>query len=123
MQAQPLPRATPESVLAKATLRAAAQLGLNQAELGQLLGVHRSAVSRLKRSGSLDLHSKQGELALLLVRIARALYALTGGDEAWMRHFMRTPNRLTGEVPAEQIRTIQGLVALATFVDAMRGKV
>jgi hypothetical protein len=39
--------------------------------------------------------SKQGELALLLIRAARALFALAGGDEVWIRHFMRSPNHLT----------------------------
>ncbi len=113
----------PAQVLAKAVLRAGAQLGLNQGQLGQVLGLHRSVVSRLKRGRPLDPASKEGELALLLVRVARALFALTGGDEAWMRHFMATPNRLTGGVPAEQVRTVQGLVRVLQVVDALRGKV
>ena len=111
-----------ESVLAKAVLRAAAQLGLRQAELGDVLGIHRTAVSRLKQSQALDPTSKQGELALLLIRLARALHALTGGDEEWIRHFMRTPNRVTVGIPAEQITRIQGLMTVLQFVDAMRGK-
>lgn len=114
---------TPRAVLAKAVLKAAEQLGLKQAELAAVLGIHRTAVSRLRQTPSLDPDSKAGELALLLIRVARSLYALTGGDEAWIRHFMRTPNRLTGGVPAQQIAHIQGLVAVLQFVDAMRGKV
>jgi len=113
----------PEAVLAKAVLAAAEQLGLKQTELGAVLGVHRTAISRLKQSHNLDPQSKQGELALLLVRLARALYALTGGDEDWMRQFMRSPNRVTGGVPVDQIASIQGLVTVLQFVDAIRGKV
>ena len=112
-----------DAVLAKAVLNAAAELGLKQAELAAVLGLHRTAISRLKKSGALDPDSKQGELALLLVRLARALYALTGGDEAWIRHFMRTPNKVTGGVPAEQITSVQGLVGVLQFVDAIRGKI
>lgn len=112
----------PDAVLAKAVLRAADQLGLKQAELARALGVHRTAISRLKQSASLDPRSKTGELALLLIRVARSLSALTGGDEAWMRHFMRAPNRLSGGVPAQQIETIQGLVTVLQLVDALRGK-
>jgi len=108
--------------LAKAVLRAAAQLGLRQAELGAVLGIHRTAVSRLKQGQTLDPASKQGELALLLIRLARALHALTGGDDEWIRHFMRTPNRVTAGVPAEQITSIQGLMTVLQFLDAMRGK-
>lgn len=113
----------PAAVLAKAVLNASAQLGLRQADLGAVLGIHRTAVSRLKRTPSLDPESKEGELALLLVRLARSLYALTGGDEAWIRHFMSSPNQVTGGVPAEQIQNVQGLVTVLQFVDALRGKV
>lgn len=111
-----------DAVLAKAVLGAAAQLGMNQSELGAALGMHRSAVSRLGRNGALDPASKQGELALLVVRLARALFALTGGDDDWMRHFMRSENVATGGVPLQQITTIQGLVSVLTFVDGIRGK-
>ncbi len=112
----------PDAVLAKAVLRAADQLGLRQAELARALGVHRTAISRLKQSASLDPASKTGELALLLIRIARSLSALTGGDPVWIRHFMRAQNRLSGGVPAQQIETIQGLVTVLQLVDALRGK-
>ncbi len=112
-----------DAVLAKAVLRAAEQLGLKQTELAAVLGMHRTAVSRLKTTATLDPASKQGELALLLLRLARALFALTGGDQEWMRHFMRTPNNVTGGVPANQIETIQGMATVLQFVDAIRGKV
>jgi len=114
---------TPESVLAKAVLNAAEQLGLKQAELAATLGVHRTAISRLKQNQSLDPKSKQGEIALLVIRIARALFALTGGDKEWIKHFMKTHNKITGDVPAEQIKSIQGLMTVVQFVDAIRGKV
>jgi hypothetical protein len=114
---------SPDAVLAKAVLRAADQLGLRQAGLAAVLGMHRTAVSRMKTAQSLDPSSKQGELALLLIRVARSLSALTGGDTHWIRHFMQSPNRVTGGVPAEQVTTIQGLMTVLRFVDAMRGKI
>ena len=114
---------TPDAVLAKAVLNVAQQLDLNQSELAEVLGIHRTAVSRLKKTPSLDPHSKQGELALLLIRLARALFALTGGDKAWSIHFMNTPNQVTGGIPKEQIKSVQGLVSVVEFVDAVRGKV
>jgi len=123
MTALPRPAPAPDAVLAKAVLRAADQLGLRQSGLADVLGMHRTAISRMKTAQSLDPASKQGELALLLVRLARALYALTGGDEVWIRHFMRAPNRITGGIPAEQIVSIQGLVTVLRVVDAMRGKI
>ncbi len=116
-------RPTQESVLAKAILNASEQLGLKQVELAAVLGVHRTAISRLKQNQSLDPLSKQGEIALLVVRIARALFALTGGDLEWIKHFMRTHNNVTGDIPAKQIQSIQGLMTVLQFVDAIRGKV
>lgn len=114
---------SPESVLAKAVLNAGEQLGLKQGELAAVLGVHRTAISRLKHHQSLDPASKQGELALLLIRLARALFALAGGDPVWIRHFMQSPNLVTGGIPTQQIQSIQGLMSVLQFVDAIRGKV
>ncbi|WP_096086513.1 MbcA/ParS/Xre antitoxin family protein [Agaribacterium haliotis] len=110
------------AVLAKAILRASSQLGLKQAELGQALGMHRTAISKLK-GASLDPQSKAGELALMLIRVSRALYGLCGGDEKLMQHFMRQPNTLTGGIPAEQVKSVSGLVNVLRFVDAIRAKV
>lgn len=114
---------TPDAVLAKALLRAAQQLGLKPAEISGVIGIHRTAISRLKKNPSIAPDSKQGELAILLIRIARALFALTGGDEQMSHHFMRTQNKATRGIPAEQITSIQGLMTVLQFVDAVRGKV
>ncbi|TCV02747.1 MbcA/ParS/Xre antitoxin family protein [Paracandidimonas soli] len=123
MTARLKPTPAPDAVLAKAILRAGSQLGLKQADLAAVLGVHRTAISRLKNAPSLDPESKPGELALLLIRLARALFALTGGDQDWIRHFMHSPNQVTGGVPAQQITSIQGLMRVLQFVDGIRGKV
>lgn len=117
---QPVSRT--DAVLAKAVLNAAEQLGLKQAELAAVLGIHRTAVSRLKYNLSLEPESKQGELALLLIRVARAVYALTGGDADWIKHFMHSPNQLTGGVPAQQVQSVHGLMQVLHVVDALRGK-
>lgn len=122
MTAATQPSLHADQVLAKAVLRAAQQLGLSQAELGAVLGLHRTGISRLKHSGSLAPDSKQGELALLLIRLARGLYALAGGDELWIRHFMHSPNQVTGGIPVEQVQRIQGLITVLHFVDGIRGK-
>lgn len=112
-----------DAVLAKAVVNAATQLGLKQAEVARAIGIHRSAFSRLKQKPVLSPQSKPGELALIIIRLARALYALTGGDETWMRRFMRQHNTMTGGIPAEQIGQIEGLMTVLRFVDAIRGKV
>jgi transcriptional regulator with XRE-family HTH domain len=112
-----------EVVLAKAIVKASEQLGLKQAEVAEAIGIHRTAFSRLKRNPSLDPASKEGELALIIISVARALFALTGGDESWIKRFMRSPNKQTGGIPAEQIASIEGLMSVRRYVDAIRGKV
>lgn len=123
MSAQPETRPDPAVVLSKALLNASKQLTLTQSELAKVIGIHRTGISRLKQQLDLQPDTKQGELALLLIRAARALYALAGGDGDWIKHFMRSSNRLTGGIPAEQIQTVQGLVKVVVCLDALRGKV
>lgn len=106
------------AVLAKATLNAGKALGLTQAEIGQIVGKDRTSIRR-----GLDPDSKAGELALLLIRCYRSLHVLVGGQPVDMRHWMRTDNRHTGGVPAEQIRSVQGLAGVVQYLDAVRGKV
>ncbi|HEC16396.1 MAG TPA: DUF2384 domain-containing protein [Sedimenticola sp.] len=108
-----------DATLAKAFLNAGKALGLTQAELGHVIGRDRSALHRR----GIDPSSKQGELALLLIRVYRSLYALTGGNEADLRHWMHTGNRHTGGVPAGQVKSVQGLIRVVEYLDAIRGKI
>lgn len=105
-------------VLVEALLNAGKALGMTQGDLGAVIGKERSALSR----GRIEPDSKSGELALLLIRVYRALYVLVGGDQAQMRHWMRTENRHTGGLPSEQIKSVQGLTRVLEYLDAMRGK-
>ncbi len=110
--------ADPAGVLAEAFVSAGRQLGMNQADLGEVIGRDRTVVSR----GRIDPGSKAGELALLFIRCYRALFVLVGGDAGQMRHWMHTENLHTGGIPAEQVKSVQGLVGVLEYLDAMRGK-
>jgi len=116
-------RAAPQAdaVLAKASHRAAALLGLTGAALARVIGVSEATVSRIGRGErGLAPQSKEGELALLLVRLYRSLDALVGNDEARRLAWMRSPNSALNGIPAELILTAQGLVATVVYLDAMR---
>jgi hypothetical protein len=39
-----------------------------------------------------------------------------------MKHWMHTYNHHTGAVPAEQVKSVQGLVTVMEYLDAIRGK-
>ena len=66
--------------------------------------------------------SKPGELALLLVRIYRSLDALVGGDDAKARAWLAAPNHALSAAPRELLATAEGLVHVAIYLDAMRGR-
>lgn len=123
MTAQLSPSLDASDVLAKALLSAREQLGLTQQELADVVGVHRTAITRWQDNGSLRPESKTGELALLLIRVYRTLFALFGGDLQNMRHFLRTANLHLGGVPLQLMVQVQGLVRVVEYLDAIRGKV
>lgn len=119
MNSLPAERPEAAATLAKALLNAGKALGLTQADVGAIVGRDRTALHR----GSLDPASKQGELALLLIRVYRSLYALVGGQSQDLQHWMHTANHHVGGVPAERVRSVQGLTTVVAYLDAIRGKV
>ena len=118
MFALPVVEPSPRAVLSKALVNAGKALGVSQSDLGKVVGKDRTSIAR-----GLDPRTKSGELALLLIRCYRSLYVLVGGKSEDMKHWMHTPNRHTGGVPAEQIKTVQGLARVLGYLDAMRGKI
>jgi hypothetical protein len=118
MQPQATPLADPKVVLTKALLNAGRVLDLSQSALGEIIGKDRTSISR-----GLDPSSKAGELALLLIRCYyRSLFVLVGGRPEDMRHWMHTANRDLGDVPAQTVRSVQGLTRVLEYLDAMRGR-
>ncbi|HET7754479.1 MAG TPA: antitoxin Xre/MbcA/ParS toxin-binding domain-containing protein [Anaeromyxobacteraceae bacterium] len=109
------------AVLTKATRRAAEHLGLSDAALAEVLGVSPSTVSRLSEERPLDPSSREAEFALLFIRVFRGLDALLGDLES-CRKWLRAKNAHLGGVPADLIRTVEGLVRVTQYLDAMRGK-
>ena len=109
------------SVLAKATGRAAALLGLTGAALAKVIGVSEATVSRVSRGErGLAPGSKEGELAALLVRLYRSLDALVGNDEPRRLAWMRSHNDALNGTPSVLIQSVQGLVATVAYLDSMR---
>ena len=109
------------AVLTQASLRTAELLGLSATALARILGVSEASVSRLVAGTRLIApNSKEGELALLLVRVYRSLDALVGADDAQRKAWMSSPNRALNGVPAEQARRAEGLVTVLAYLDGMR---
>src|SRR5690554_1750092 len=112
----------PAVVLTKAVRNAAARLGMTQRELAAVLGTSEASVSRLAVGRRVDPESKEGELALLFLRMYRSLDALVGGDDAAARAWYDSRNEHVGGVPAELVTRVEGLVEVVQYLDAMRGR-
>jgi hypothetical protein len=118
----PAPGAEPQLVLAKATLAAARRLELRNKQLAEIIGTSEAFVSRLKTGRGVDPERTEGQLALLFLRLYRSLDALTGGDDAKSREWLHAHNEHVRGIPAERIRTVEGLVDVVQYLDAMRGR-
>lgn len=111
----------PAAVLTKAVLRAAQLLDLSSAALARILGVSEASVSRLASGARrVDPQSKEGELALLLVRVYRSLDALVGTDGEQRKAWMESANRALNGRPIDLIERAEGLVTVVSYLDAMR---
>lgn len=115
-------RPEPASVLARATLNAAERLGLRNRQLAMVIGSSEASISRLRTSRGLEPATKEGELALLFLRLYRSLDALVGGDDAKARDWLHAENVHLRGVPADRIRSVEGLVDVVQYLDAMRGR-
>ena len=109
-------------VLTRAVVRAARLLGVSQRVLAAMIGISESSASRLNRGRLIDPETKEGELAGLFIRVYRSLDALLGGNDVESRKWMHADNRHLNGVPVELVRGVPGLVRVADYLDAMRGK-
>ncbi len=111
------------TLVTRATLNAAAELGLSSRTLAGILGVSPSKLDRA-RVDRASFNGKDYELALLLIRIYRALYAILGGNREQMQHWLKTPNRhLQDAAPFDQLGRLEGIVMVMRYLDAMRGRI
>ena|SRR5579872_4297846 len=110
------------AVVAKAALRAAAQLKIPNRVLAQIIGVSEASVSRAAQ-GAFRLNGKPLELALLFIRLFRSLDAIVGGDAATAAKWLRSDNLALGAKPLDLIQRVPGLMDVLAYLDARRALV
>ncbi|MCP0913304.1 MULTISPECIES: antitoxin Xre/MbcA/ParS toxin-binding domain-containing protein [Legionella] len=116
--------ANQDAILTKAILKMANFYGLNGKELSEILGISEATATRLHQGKKqLAADTKEGEMALLLLRLYRSLNALVGNNHEKAKAWLRSDNYYFHKKPLEQIKTIAGLVAVVNYLDAMRGKI
>ncbi len=110
-----------ETVLTKATLRAASRLGLTNKTLATVIGVSQATVSRMRSEDyALQIGQKSFELAVMFVRLYRSLDALVGGDDAVASSWLKNPNLVLDAEPIALIQTVPGLMNVIQYLDARR---
>src|SRR5437773_9374736 len=103
--------ATQNVVVTRAAMRAAARLGVSNKALGRIIGLSEATISRMG-SGAYTLTpgDKAFELAILFVRLFRALDTIAGGDEAVAAAWLRNENLALDGTPLVLIQSVSGLL-------------
>ena len=110
-------------ILTKAICQLAKFYSLSGKELSQIIGISESTVTRLAQGKKLiSPHNKEGEMALLLLRIYRSLNAMVGNSHEKAKLWLNSPNQYFKNTPLEEMKTISGLIGVLNYLDAMRGK-
>lgn len=124
---QPIKDLKAQTIIAKAFYRAADTLELSRQEISKIAGPSEATISRnikaLEKKEPVVFDPKTAECALMVLRIYRSLLALVGDSQPNARKWLNTENRYFGETPRRRIQTLGGLIEVANYLDAMRGKV
>lgn len=107
-------------VLGKATIRAAHEMRLSNAALARVIGLSEPTISRIASGRGIDPQSKEGQLALLVVRLFRSLDPLVGSDAQKRHDWLRSHNKALNGTPAALIENPTGLVNALAYLDGMR---
>jgi transcriptional regulator with XRE-family HTH domain len=108
-------------VLTKAMLRAGGRLGLDRAQLAEVVGVSESSISRLASEQMvLRMTAKEAQLSALLLACHISLDALVGGNDEQRHLWMDAYNLALDGKLRELIRHSEGLVRVVEYLDRMR---
>jgi transcriptional regulator with XRE-family HTH domain len=112
------------AIVSKAAIRAAERLGVSQRDLGMIIGVSESTVSRLKTGDfPLDRDPKAFELSLLFIRLYRSLDAIVGGEAKAAASWLRSYNTALETRPIDAIQSITGLMNVIEYLDSRRAPI
>lgn len=113
-----------ERVLTRAILNMAEFYNLSGKDLSAIIGMSEASMTRLHQGKKwLSPYTREGEMALLLLRVYRSLNALVGNNHQKAKAWLTSANRYFDTPPIEQLKTVQGLVNVVNYLDAMRGKI
>lgn len=112
-----------EMVLTKAILKLADFYDLSGKDLHRIIGVSESTITRLNQGKAyISPTTKEGEIALLLLRVYRGLNSLIGNNHEKAKLWLNSYNKYFNQKPIDRLKTVSGLVEVVSYIDAMRGK-
>lgn len=112
-----------EIVLTKAINNLSKFYSLSGKDLSKIIGISEASASRISQGIKLiSPYTKEGEMALLLLRIYRSLNSMVGNNHEKAKLWLNSPNKYFRNKPIEEMKTIPGLIAVLNYLDAMRGK-
>jgi len=125
IQKATLPDADRVRVLGDATTEVAKKLGITSTQLARILGISQPSVSRLMAGRyQLNQHTKEWEMAVLLVRLFRSLFSIVGNNEQLTQDWLHSKNKaFNDQIPLDVIQKASGLVDACAYLDAYRAKV
>lgn len=111
-------------VLSQAVSEVARRLDIGSTDLGSIIGISQSSASRLLNGKFLiPQQSKEWELSVFFVRMYRSLFSMVGDDDL-AKVWLKSSNRaFGGQIPAEEIKRIEGLIHACEYLDAHRARV
>ncbi|HSW93350.1 MAG TPA: MbcA/ParS/Xre antitoxin family protein [Gammaproteobacteria bacterium] len=122
------PKTDKAAILTKAIRKLAVELDLTQQELSLIIGSDKFAMSCLFKNDPvpeknkqfcLDPASKEGHLAILLLRLYQNLDVLFGGNTRQSRLWLRSDNVHLQKKPIDLIKSEEGMVMVLHYLDAM----
>ncbi len=109
------------AVLTKALTRSAELLSISQQTLAKTIGVSDVTIWRITSGArTVQPSSKEGELALLVVRLYRSLDAIVGGNDQQRIAWMTAHNRALNARPVDLVVTAEGLARTVAYLDSAR---
>lgn len=110
-------------VLTKAICNLSKFYNLSGRDLSKIIGISEATVTRLSQGKKLiSPDTKEGEMALILLRIYRSLNAMIGNNHEKAKLWLNSQNKYFRNKPIEEIKTVAGLINVLNYLDAMRGK-
>lgn len=123
MHTFPTPQQKNDQVLTKAICNLSRFYAFTGKDLSDILGISESSATRLHQGKkTISAHTKEGELALMLLRIYRSLNAILGNNHEKAKAWLNSDNSYFSKKPMDEMKTISGLISVVHYLDAMRGK-